>query len=154
MKDVEKLMSKLRRYIKQYNSSPYGREIDGTVELLEECFDKLAQLRDYEYLREEGQMITLPLSHHSVIYFVGETLCHKNNYKNYSQCCRDCHEDCDSVYTIHKEKVKDILAYISHYNFNVQGFDTFAFTTLDAAKKQLNYLKECGCNVDEVALNE
>ena len=38
------LVSKIEQYIKAYNTPPYGREVEGTAELLEKCKDALQQL--------------------------------------------------------------------------------------------------------------
>lgn len=39
--ETTKLIEKMRKTANQYETPPYGREVDGTVELLREAADKL-----------------------------------------------------------------------------------------------------------------
>ena len=40
---MNNLIQDIERYIRTYNSPPYGREVEGTVELLEKCKNALKQ---------------------------------------------------------------------------------------------------------------
>ena len=44
--NVEQLIQTIRHCIKQYNEPPYGREIEGTVELLEEVISILNEVAE------------------------------------------------------------------------------------------------------------
>lgn len=37
MQELEKILEEIEMYIRTYQTPPYGREVDGTVELLERC---------------------------------------------------------------------------------------------------------------------
>lgn len=66
---MERLSEKLRMYIKAYKQPPFGREVEGTVELLEESTDKLAE---YEDLEEQGRLLKLPCKSGDTIWLVGD----------------------------------------------------------------------------------
>lgn len=66
---MKKLSDKARAYISEYKKQLYGREVEGTVELLKEVSDKLEK---YEDLEEQGKLLKLPCA-------VGDTI-----YTNYS----------------------------------------------------------------------
>lgn len=38
---MNELLNKLQRYIKTYKEPPYGKEVEGTTELMEETFQAL-----------------------------------------------------------------------------------------------------------------
>lgn len=40
---MNELLNKLQRYIKTYKEPPYGEEVEGTTELMEEAFQALFQ---------------------------------------------------------------------------------------------------------------
>lgn len=50
---MERLSDKARIYARSYKQFPYGREIEGTAELLLQMADKLAE---YEDLEEQGKL--------------------------------------------------------------------------------------------------
>ena len=54
---MERLSDKARLYARLYGQPPYGREIEGTAELLLRMSDKLAE---YEDLEEQGKLLKLP----------------------------------------------------------------------------------------------
>ena len=66
---MERLSDKLRMYIKAYKQPPFGREVEGTVELLEESADKLAE---YEELEERGLLLKLSCNAGDTIWLVGD----------------------------------------------------------------------------------
>lgn len=39
MQELEKILEEIEQYIKVYQTPPFGREVEGTVELLERCRD-------------------------------------------------------------------------------------------------------------------
>lgn len=43
---MEKLTERIEKYIEAYQLPPFGREVDGTVELLQEVLKKLAEYKD------------------------------------------------------------------------------------------------------------
>lgn len=43
---MERLINRMRLYARRYNMPPYGREIEGTAELLIEAADELEHLRE------------------------------------------------------------------------------------------------------------
>lgn len=45
---MEKLLDKLKTYIEAYRQPPYGREVDGTVELLQEVLEKFTSYYNLE----------------------------------------------------------------------------------------------------------
>lgn len=51
---MERLSDKARIYAKNYRQLPYGREIEGTAELLLQMAEKLAE---YEDLEEQGKLL-------------------------------------------------------------------------------------------------
>lgn len=56
----EKLTEKIDHYIKRYNEPPYGREIEGTVELLQECKNAICNngwIPCSKLLPEDGQEV-------------------------------------------------------------------------------------------------
>lgn len=54
---MEKLSDKARSYAKAYGQPPYGREIEGTADLLLQMAEKLAE---YEDLEEQGKLLKNP----------------------------------------------------------------------------------------------
>ena len=54
---MERLSDKARIYARSYKQFHYGREIEGTAELLLQMADKLAE---YEDLEEQGKLLKLP----------------------------------------------------------------------------------------------
>lgn len=154
MKDVEKLMSKLRRYIKQYNSSPYGREIDGTVELLEECVSNLARLKHYDDMCESGKLITIPVGLGDTFYRIGYKPCHNGETFPDSYNCTGCYDECDICFTIYDDTVRQILCYINGTNTSINKEGTYWFKSYDDAKAVLKHMKEQGKRVNEDILNE
>lgn len=53
---MERLSDKARLYARSYGQPPYGREIEGTAELLLRMADKLDE---YEGLEEQGKLLKL-----------------------------------------------------------------------------------------------
>lgn len=57
MIDEKKLLEKLRIYISDYAKPPYGREVEGTVELLKEAADAIEALSDKPEVDYDGEWI-------------------------------------------------------------------------------------------------
>lgn len=68
---MKRLSDKARLYARSYGQPPYGREIEGTAELLLRMADKLDE---YEDLEEQGKLLTLPCA-------VGDTVYHICTFK-------------------------------------------------------------------------
>ena len=70
MIDEKKLLEKLRIYISYYAKPPYGREVEGTVELLKEAADAIEALSDKPEVDYDGEWIPcserLPEEHDSI----------------------------------------------------------------------------------------
>lgn len=62
---MKKLIDKARLYARSYGQLPYGREIEGTAELLLQMADKL---EEYEDLEEQGKLLKLPCAVGDRIY--------------------------------------------------------------------------------------
>lgn len=71
---MDRLTEKINKYIKAYQLPPFGKEVDGTVELLQEVLRKLAE---YDGLEEQGLLLRLPCGIGTDIYFVPS----KTNFK-------------------------------------------------------------------------
>ncbi len=54
---MDRLSDKARMYARSYGQPPYGREIEGTEELLLQMADELEK---YEDLEEQGKILQLP----------------------------------------------------------------------------------------------
>ena len=54
---MKRLTERIEKYIEAYQLPPFGREVNGTVELLQEVLKKLAE---YEGLEEQGLLLRLP----------------------------------------------------------------------------------------------
>lgn len=65
----ERLSKKLQSYVKSYKEPPYGREVEGTVELLEEVSEKLVC---YEDLEKKGLLLRLPCKVGDTVYVICE----------------------------------------------------------------------------------
>ncbi len=64
---MSKLTDMTRIYAREYRRLPYGREIEGTAELLLQLAEKLAE---YENLEEQGKLLKLPCTVGDKIYTV------------------------------------------------------------------------------------
>ena len=64
---MDRLTEKINKYIKAYQLPPFGKEVDGTVELLQEVLRKLAE---YDGLEEQGLLLRLPCKVGDIIYRV------------------------------------------------------------------------------------
>lgn len=71
---MKKLSDKARMYARSYGQLPYGREIEGTAELLLQMAEKLDE---YETLEEEGKLLKLPCVVGDTVYVIPS----KTNYK-------------------------------------------------------------------------
>ena len=80
---MERLTNRIEKYIEAYQLPPFGREVNGTVELLQEVLKKLAE---YEDLEEQGLLLRLPLKIGDTVYsvtrdFISEyTICSIEKY--------------------------------------------------------------------------
>ena len=66
---MERLSDKARIYARSYKQFPYGREIEGTAELLLQMADKLAE---YEDLEEQGKLLKLPCAVGDMVYRINK----------------------------------------------------------------------------------
>ena len=64
---MEKLKERIEKYIDAYQLPPWGREVDGTVELLHDVLEKLAE---YKNLEEQGLLLRLPCKVGSTVYAI------------------------------------------------------------------------------------
>lgn len=62
---MNKLSDKAKMYARSYGQPPYGREIEGTAELLLQMAEKLAE---YEDLEEQGKLLKLPCAVGDTVY--------------------------------------------------------------------------------------
>lgn len=62
-----KLTDKIRIYINAYGQPPFGRAVEGTVELLQEALDKITE---YEKLEKQGKLIKLPCKVGDKVYYL------------------------------------------------------------------------------------
>ena len=73
--NMKKLSDKARIYARSYGQQPYGREIEGTAELLLQMAEKLDE---YEGLEEQGKLPKLPVAVGDKIYlpnkYVGKVI--------------------------------------------------------------------------------
>lgn len=69
---MERLTERIEKYIEAYQLPPFGKEVDGTVELLQEVLKKLA---DYEDLEKQGRLIKLPCKVGDTVYVNGVLGC-------------------------------------------------------------------------------
>ena len=66
---MKRLTERIEKYIEAYQLPPFGREVNGTVELLQEVLKKLAE---YEGLEEQGLLLRLPCKVGTSVYMVGQ----------------------------------------------------------------------------------
>lgn len=64
---MKKLSDKARMYARSYGHPLYGREIEGTAELLLQIADRLDE---YENLEEQGKLLRLPCALGDTVYMV------------------------------------------------------------------------------------
>ena len=62
---MDRLTERIEKYIEAYQLPPFGREVDGTVELLQEVSNKLAE---YENLEKQGLLLRLPCKVGDTVY--------------------------------------------------------------------------------------
>lgn len=86
---MKRLSNKARIYAREYRRLPYGREIEGTAELLLQLAEKLAE---YENLEEQGKLLKLPAAIGETIFFIWMG-CPKD-YKD--EYCRDHEGSCEN----------------------------------------------------------
>lgn len=77
---MNKLSDKARMYARSYGQPPYGKEIEGTAELLLRMAEKLDE---YEILEEQGKLLKLPCAVGDGIYVIDtdEGLSDRGNMK-------------------------------------------------------------------------
>ena len=66
---MEKLTERIEKYIDAYQLPPWGREVDGTVELLQEVLKKLTE---YKTLEEQNLLLRLPCKVSNILYYPDE----------------------------------------------------------------------------------
>ncbi len=86
---MSKLTDMTRIYARAYKTLPYGREIEGTAELLLQLAEKLAE---YEDLEEQGKLLKLPAAIGDEIFFIFMD-CPKDYKEEY---CRDHDGSCEN----------------------------------------------------------
>ena len=86
---MSKLTDMTRIYAREYRRLPYGREIEGTAELLLQLAEKLAE---YEDLEEQGKLLKLPAAIGDEIFFIFMD-CPKDYKEEY---CRDHDGSCEN----------------------------------------------------------
>lgn len=64
---MERLSDKARMYARSYGQPPYGREVEGTAELLLQMAEKLEK---YEVLEEQGKLLKLPCAVGDTVYVI------------------------------------------------------------------------------------
>lgn len=62
---MEKLTERIEKYIDAYKLPPWGREVDGTVELLHDVLEKLTE---YKNLEKQGLLFRLPVPIGTTVY--------------------------------------------------------------------------------------
>lgn len=62
---MKKLTKRIEKYIDAYKLPPWGREVDGTVELLHDVLEKLTE---YKNLEEQGLLFRLPVPIRTTVY--------------------------------------------------------------------------------------
>ncbi len=131
---MERLSDKARIYARLYKQFPYGREVEGTAELLLQMADKLAE---YEDLEEQGKLLKLPCA-------VGDTVYHlctlKHGESEIIEMKVGCVEPCGAIRQ-HKEvcEIWNVYAetdYTKAY-FKFFDFDKTVFLTKEAAEAAL-----------------
>ncbi len=88
---MDRLSDKARMYARSYGQLPYGREIEGTEELLLQMADELEK---YEDLEEQGKILKLPEAIGNEIFFIFMN-CPKDYRKEY---CRDHDGSCENCH--------------------------------------------------------
>ena len=58
MQELEKIMEEIDQYIMAYRRAPYGREVEGTVELLERCRDVIRKHMNDGWIPTKERMPT------------------------------------------------------------------------------------------------
>ena len=58
MQELEKIMEEIDQYIMAYRRTPYGREVEGTVELLERCRDAIRKHMNDGWIPTKERMPT------------------------------------------------------------------------------------------------
>lgn len=74
---MERLTERIERYIEAYQLPPFGREVDGTVELLQEILKKLAHYEDAE---KQGLLLRLPCKVGDTVYRISDRLNVRRKY--------------------------------------------------------------------------
>lgn len=88
---MKRLSDKARLYARSYGQPPYGREIEGTAELL---LQMAAELEKYENLEEQGKLLKLPAAIGDEIFFIFMD-CPKDYKEEY---CRDHEGSCENCH--------------------------------------------------------
>lgn len=85
---MERLTERIEKYIEAYQLPPFGREVDGTVELLQEVLKKLAYYEDAE---EQDLLLWLPVAPNTTVYEVcnNTDACCECEYFEKGYCCPD-----------------------------------------------------------------
>ena len=60
---MDKLIKKLRKYAENYRKPPYGMEVDGTPELLEQAADSLTEIKQSVDKLKQKFIKGLPVNH-------------------------------------------------------------------------------------------
>lgn len=127
---MKKLSDKARMYARSYGQPPYGREIEGTAELLLRMAEKLDE---YETLEEQKKLLKLPINPETPIYSI-EYCCGENKDNKMGMCFRGLCSDC-------KKKSHYILETTAESSCKISEIGKTVFLTKEEAEAALKELE-------------
>lgn len=86
---MKRLSDKARLYARSYGQPPYGKEIEGTADLLLQMADRL---EEYEKLEEQEKLLKLPFAVGNEVFFIFMD-CPKDYKEEY---CKDHEGSCEN----------------------------------------------------------
>lgn len=134
---MKKLKERIEKYIDAYQLPPWGREVDGTVELLQEVLEKLTE---YKTLEEQNLLLRLPCKVGDILYYPDEcfnivipvrlneivmSFVGLDTYSFQYNCCS--FDECGDVY--------------QEYEFDKCDINKTVFLTQEEAEQKLKELK-------------
>lgn len=120
---MNKLSDKARIYARSYGQSPYGREIEGTTELLLQMAEKLDE---YETLEEQNRLMKLPCVVGDMTYGVNKSMRWITD-----AIVKKIEIDADGIWVITSSGI-----------FSVEDFEKTVFLTKEAAEAALKEMSE------------
>ena len=108
MKELEKILKNIEWYIKVYKTPPFGREVEGTVELLESCRDIIHKHMNNGWIPcSEGlpEDNTDSEYYESVIVTLSDGRCTPGVYRNFDKEWLVEAEDGEKKYTFESEVI-------------------------------------------------